>query len=76
MCWSPDGSRLFNGIDLVTVEEIWFKGEADNDLQGWIIKPPDFDPGKKYPSILEIHGGPILQYGHFFMHEFFYLAAI
>ncbi len=37
--------------------------------------PPGFDPSKKYPSILEIHGGPLTQYGKFFMHEFYYLAA-
>jgi dipeptidyl aminopeptidase/acylaminoacyl peptidase len=63
------------GIDLSQVEEVWFKGPAGNDLQGWIMKPPGFDPGKKYPSIMEIHGGPLTQYGKFFMHEFYYLAA-
>jgi dipeptidyl aminopeptidase/acylaminoacyl peptidase len=39
------------------------------------LKPPGFDPEQKYPSILEIHGGPLTQYGKFFMHEFYYLAA-
>jgi len=72
---SKQNSRLFGEIDLGHVEEIWFKGGAGNDLQGWIIKPSSFDPNKKYPSILEIHGGPIMQYGSFFMHEFFYLAS-
>ncbi len=62
-------------VDLGSLEEIWFKGAAGNELQGWILKPPDFDPKKTYPSILEIHGGPQLQYGHFFMHEFYFLAA-
>ncbi len=62
-------------VDLGTLEEIWFKGSDGNDLQGWILKPPDFDPAKKYPSILEIHGGPLLQYGNFWMHEFHYLAT-
>ena len=62
-------------IDLGQVEEVWFKGIDDNDLQGWIMKPPDFDPARKYPSILEIHGGPWLQYGDAFMHEFYFLAA-
>jgi dipeptidyl aminopeptidase/acylaminoacyl peptidase len=63
------------GVDLGQVEEVWFKGPDGNDLQGWILKPPGFDPGKKYPSIMEIHGGPLTQYGRFFMHEFYYLAA-
>ena len=66
---------LLRGIDLGEIEEVWFKGAAGNDLQGWILKPPGFDPSGKYPSILEIHGGPLLQYGNFFMHEFYYLAA-
>ena len=66
---------LLDQIDLGQVEEVWYKGPDGNDLQGWIIKPPGFDPQKKYPSIMEIHGGPITQYGKFFMHEFYYLAA-
>ena len=67
--------RLLRGLDLGEMEEIWFKGPVDNDLQGWILKPPGFDPTQKYPSILEIHGGPLAQYGQAFMHEFYYLAA-
>jgi dipeptidyl aminopeptidase/acylaminoacyl peptidase len=66
---------LLDEVDLSQVEEVWLKGPDGNDLQGWILKPPDFDPGKRYPSILEIHGGPLTQYGHFFMHEFYFLAA-
>jgi len=66
---------LLDEIDLGEIEEVWFKGADENDVQGWIITPPGFDPGKKYPSVLEIHGGPRVQYGNFFMHEFYYLAA-
>ena len=41
------------------VEEIWYESSKDGrKIQGWIVKPPDFDPAKKYPLILEIHGGP------------------
>ncbi len=68
-------SKLLSRLDLGEIEEVWFKGPDDNDLQGWILKPPDFDPKKQYPSVLEIHGGPMAQYGNFFMHEFYYLAA-
>ena len=57
------------------LEEVWFKGAAGNELQGWILKPPGFDRKRKYASILEIHGGPLAQYGNLFMHEFHYLAA-
>jgi dipeptidyl aminopeptidase/acylaminoacyl peptidase len=66
---------LLDSLDLGKVEEVWFKGAAGNDLQGWILLPPHFDPKRKYPSILEIHGGPITQYGKLFMHEFYYLAS-
>jgi dipeptidyl aminopeptidase/acylaminoacyl peptidase len=67
--------NLLRARDLGKVEQVWFKGAAGNDLQGWILKPPGFDESKRYPSILEIHGGPRVQYGNFFMHEFYYLAA-
>jgi dipeptidyl aminopeptidase/acylaminoacyl peptidase len=66
---------LFDQIDLGEVEAHWIKGPDGNDIQGWILKPPGFDPDKKYPSILEIHGGPLTQYGFLFMHEFYYLAS-
>ena len=46
------------------VEEIWYKSSHDGrKIHGWIIKPPDFDPDKKYPLIIEIHGGPFANYG-------------
>lgn len=46
------------------VEEIWYTSSYDKKkIQGWIIYPPDFDPKKKYPLILEIHGGPFANYG-------------
>lgn len=46
------------------VEEFWFESSVDKrKVQGWIVKPPDFDPAKKYPLIIEIHGGPFANYG-------------
>lgn len=46
------------------VKEINYKSSFDGEpIQGWYITPPDFDPTKKYPLILEIHGGPHLAYG-------------
>jgi dipeptidyl aminopeptidase/acylaminoacyl peptidase len=67
--------ELLAALDLGEMETVWYKGPDGNDLQGWVLKPPGFDPKKKYPSILEIHGGPLTQYGYFFMHEFYFLAA-
>lgn len=61
---------LFKYKKLGEVEEIWFKSSYDDrQIQGWIVKPPDFDPDKKYPFILEIHGGPFANYGSRFSAE-------
>ncbi len=54
---------LLMGRTLGQVEEIWYKSVDDYDIQGWLIKPPDFDPTKKYPLMLAIHGGPHGMYG-------------
>ncbi len=57
------------GVTLGEVEEIWYKSTDDLDIQGWIIKPPDFDPSNEYPLILTIHGGPHGMYGVGFSHR-------
>jgi dipeptidyl aminopeptidase/acylaminoacyl peptidase len=62
-------------VETGEIEEVWFKAADGHDLHGWILKPPGFDPAKRYPSILQIHGGPQTQYGYMYMHEFHYLAA-
>ena len=49
---------VLHGVKLGAVEEIWYKSVDNFDIQGWIVKPPSFDPAKKYPLILTIHGGP------------------
>src|SRR5208283_4103708 len=56
--------ELFNAKTLGAVEELWYESSLDKrKVEGWIIKPPDFDPSKKYPLILQIHGGPFSNYG-------------
>ncbi len=62
-------------VALVAPEEVWFKATDGYDVHGWVLKPPGFDPAQRYPSILQIHGGPQMQYGNFLTHEFHYLAA-
>ena len=58
------------------VNEITYKSSFDGqEIQGWYITPPDFDPAKKYPLILEIHGGPHLAYGPYFSAELQIMAA-
>jgi dipeptidyl aminopeptidase/acylaminoacyl peptidase len=66
---------LFNTLVLSTPEEFWYKSFDGKRIQGWILKPPQFDASKKYPLILEIHGGPHTAYGSSFTHEFLWMAA-
>ncbi|HKW57839.1 MAG TPA: S9 family peptidase [Candidatus Acidoferrum sp.] len=52
------------------VEEITYSSSKDQrKIEGWVVYPPDFDPAKKYPLILEIHGGPFGDYGDRFDFE-------
>ena len=61
---------------LGALEEIDFKSSADGrKLQGWVIKPPGFDAAKKFPLLLEIHGGPFASYGPSFAAELQLYAA-
>ncbi len=66
--------RLMGARDYRPAEEIRFYN-GDQALQGWLVKPPDFNPNHKYPLILNIHGGPRGQYGQTFFHEMQVLAA-
>jgi dipeptidyl aminopeptidase/acylaminoacyl peptidase len=50
------------GKELAQTEELWYTSRDGLKIQGWIVKPPDFDPKKKYPLILDIHGGPQSMY--------------
>lgn len=61
---------------LAKVEEIWLKSSFDQlPIQGWIAYPPGFDKTKKYPLVLEIHGGPVANYGPHFSAEVQLFAA-
>jgi dipeptidyl aminopeptidase/acylaminoacyl peptidase len=53
-------------VSLGEVEEIWYPSVGGMDIHGWIVKPPDFDPSRKYPLILRIHGGPHSMYNSAF----------
>ena len=61
---------------LGAVEEVWWESSFDRrPIQGWVVKPPGFDPGKKYPLLVENHGGPISNYGERFSPELQLYAA-
>ncbi len=49
---------VLHGIELAALEEIRFESKDGTQVQGWLQLPPNFDAGKKYPLILQIHGGP------------------
>jgi dipeptidyl aminopeptidase/acylaminoacyl peptidase len=53
---------VLGSVTLGEVEEIWYESVDDYRIQGWVVKPPDFDPSKKYPLMLSIHGGPHSMY--------------
>jgi dipeptidyl aminopeptidase/acylaminoacyl peptidase len=67
--------KLFSQLNLTEPEEIWYTSFDGKKVEAWIQKPPDFDPSKKYPLILNIHGGPHTAYGYVFDHEFQWMAA-
>ena len=67
---------LFSAKNVGNVKELWWKSSYDQkDIQGWVVTPPNFDPSKKYPFILEIHGGPFSSYGSVYSAEIQAFAA-
>lgn len=67
--------QFLSQVQLSTLEHMPYTGAEGWPMDGWILKPPDFDPAKKYPMILQIHGGPHTQYGYGFFHEMQVQAA-
>lgn len=67
---------LLDAKQLGAVESIQFASSADQRMiQAWVVKPPRFDPSRKYPLLLEIHGGPFANYGERFSAEMQLYAA-
>jgi dipeptidyl aminopeptidase/acylaminoacyl peptidase len=66
---------LWAQLNVTDPEEFNYTSFDGKRIQGWIQKPPHFDPGRKYPLILNIHGGPHAAYGWVFDHEFQWMAA-
>jgi dipeptidyl aminopeptidase/acylaminoacyl peptidase len=68
--------NLLGRRELADVHEVVYESSVDGtEIQGWYLTPPDFDPDKQYPMILEIHGGPHLAYGPHFSAELQRFAA-
>ena len=67
--------ELFSQLNLTPPEEVVYKSFDGKEIHGFVQKPPDFDAKKKYPLILNIHGGPHSAYGYTFFHEMQWMAA-
>jgi len=67
--------ELFSKLNVTEPEMFWYKSFDGRRIQTWVQRPPDFVEGKKYPLILDIHGGPHAAYGYTFDHEFQWMAA-
>lgn len=65
---------VLKSIDIVKPEEFWLKS-GPTKIHCWVMKPVGFRAGRKYPAILQIHGGPQAQYGQGFYHEMQLMAS-
>lgn len=72
--WNPN-EHSAAGCPFVPAEEVWYPAPDGRRIQGWILKPPSFDPSRKYPLIVSMHGGPHGMYGTTFMHDLQMYAA-
>jgi dipeptidyl aminopeptidase/acylaminoacyl peptidase len=72
---TKSNSELYSKVNLTGPEMIWYKSFDGRRIQAWVQRPPDFVEGRKYPLILNIHGGPHAAYGYTFDHEFQWMAA-
>ncbi len=66
---------LLRGVALSNVQGFWFNSAAGSRVQGWVVKPPDFNPSRSYPLVLSIHGGPFAMYNVGFNPSFQNFAA-
>jgi dipeptidyl aminopeptidase/acylaminoacyl peptidase len=68
-------AALWNEVEPASVERVPYKSSDGWDIDGFLVKPVGFDPSKKYPMVLSVHGGPAGQYGVDWYHEFQVYAA-
>jgi len=55
---SAANAQALAGFQMGKVESVTYKGANNADIQMWVVYPPNFDPAKKYPSMMLVHGGP------------------
>lgn len=78
----PEGLRALGkhnewlaGKQLADVEKIAFKAKDGTPLEGLLVKPVGYEPGKRYPTLLRLHGGPVYEFSHEFMPDWQAYAA-
>jgi len=64
---------LLSQLKLGELEKVRFPSRDGTEIESFVVKPPDFDPNRKYPTLLSIHGGPVSQYtyGYSFGPQFY-----
>ena len=72
---SHHNSELLSSKKILETETISFLATDGEELFGMMIKPDNFDPSKKYPLIIRMHGGPVSQYGLYFSYDWQLFAA-
>ena len=60
---------------VATPEPVSFVNKEGNTIEGWVLKPMDYDPAKKWPAALDIHGGPRATFGTCFFHQMQTMAS-
>ena len=70
-----DHNAWLDGMQLAPVEDISFRSADGTPIDGFLVKPLDYVPGRRYPAILRIHGGPVYQFSHEFMPDWQAYAA-
>lgn len=63
------------GVAMIPADTFWFTGVGGTRIEGWLMKPYGYQPGKSYPLVLSIHGGPHSNYGNVLFPEFQMLAG-
>ena len=67
-------AHIEESFDFPTLEACHFTNSDGIEIHGWVVRPASFDPAKKYPAILFIHGGPGAAYGPVVSHDMFLMA--
>ncbi|MES3023760.1 MAG: S9 family peptidase [Pseudomonadota bacterium] len=67
--------KLFAELNISKPRDLWYRSFDGRKIHALVQTPPGFDPKKRYPLILNIHGGPHAAYGHSFFHEMQWMAA-